>query len=69
MIGMDTLFMKDHAVKGKDGMNKAMGLLVALRQFINMQMSQRFLCGFIVGRIWMRLSIPALLEFFATPIL
>lgn len=66
---MDTLFMKNLAVKGKDRMNKAIGLLVALRQFINMQMSQRFLCGFIVGRIWMRLSIPALLEFFSTPIL
>ena len=61
--------MKVNAVKGKVGMNKAMGIQVVLRQFFNMQMSQRFLCGFIVGRIWMRLSIPALLELVAMPIL
>ena len=66
---MDTIFMKVNAVKGKVGMNKSMGIQIALRQFFNMQMSQRFLCGFIVGRIWMRLSIPALLELVAMPIL
>lgn len=66
MIEMDTISMKNNAVERREGMNKAMGMPAALRQLFNMQMSQRFLCGFIVGRIWIRLSIPSLLEVFIT---
>ena len=63
---MDTISMKNDGLDGNEGMNKTMGMPAALRQLFNMQMSQRFLCGFIVGRIWIRLSIPSLLEVFIT---
>lgn len=56
--------MTNNVVKGKESVDKVMDIRAALRQLFNMQRSQRFVCGFVVGRIWIRLSIPTLMEVF-----
>ncbi|KMY44056.1 hypothetical protein AC622_07170 [Bacillus sp. FJAT-27916] len=66
---MDTTNKKNDVVKGNEGTTKAFDIQAALRELFSVRMIQRLkLCGFIAGRIWVRLSIPGLLKLFITRI-